>query len=57
VTLSTAKEEYISLSVIVCEAMWLHKLLSYLFGQVLDSIIIPRHGVEEGSTSATPSYR
>jgi hypothetical protein len=29
------------------EAMWLCKLLAYLFGHLLDSTVIPRHGAEE----------
>jgi hypothetical protein len=40
VALSTAEAEYIALSVAVHEAVWLHKLLAYLFGHVLDSTII-----------------
>jgi hypothetical protein len=38
--LSTAKTEYIALSVAVREAVWLHNLLAYLFGHMLDSIVI-----------------
>jgi hypothetical protein len=44
VALSTAEEKYIALSVVVCEAVWLRKLLAYLFGHLLDSTIILRHG-------------
>jgi hypothetical protein len=55
--LSIAEAEYIALSVAVCEAMWLRKLLADLFGHVLDSTVIPRHGAEEGSICAVPSYR
>jgi hypothetical protein len=40
VALSTTEAEYIALSVAVCEAVWLHKLLADLFGHVLDSTII-----------------
>jgi hypothetical protein len=40
VALSTTKAEYITLSMIVREAMWLHKLLADLFERVLDSTII-----------------
>jgi hypothetical protein len=40
VALSTAKSEYIALSVAVCEVVWLRKLLEYLFEHVLDSTII-----------------
>jgi hypothetical protein len=40
VVLSTAEVEYIALSVVVREAVWLRKLLAYLFGHVLDSIVI-----------------
>jgi hypothetical protein len=37
---SIAKEEYIALSMSVCEVVWLHKILAYLFEHVLDSTII-----------------
>jgi len=40
IVLSTAQAEYIVLSVVVCEAVWIHNLLAYLFGHVLDSIVI-----------------
>jgi len=40
VALSIAEAEYIALSMSVREAMWLHRLLSYLSEQVLDSTII-----------------
>jgi hypothetical protein len=40
VVLSTAEVEYIALSVVVREAVWLRKLLAYLFGHVFDSIVI-----------------
>jgi hypothetical protein len=40
VVLSTAEEEYISLSVVVHKAVWLRKILAYLFGHVMDSTII-----------------
>jgi hypothetical protein len=56
VALSTAKAKYTALSVAVHEAVWLCKLLADLFGHVLDSIVIPRHGAEEGSTGVVPSY-
>ena len=32
---------------VVREAVWICKILADLFGHVLDSIVIPRHGVEE----------
>jgi hypothetical protein len=57
VALSTAEAEYIALSVAVCKAMWLHKLLADLFGHVMDSTIILRHGEKEGSTGVVPSYK
>jgi hypothetical protein len=57
VALSIAKEEYIALSVVVHEAVWLCKLLVDLFGHVVDSTVIPRHGAKEGSTGAIPSYK
>jgi hypothetical protein len=38
--LSTVEEEYIALSVEIREAVWLRKLLAYLFGHVLDSTAI-----------------
>jgi hypothetical protein len=57
VALSTVEAEYIAMRVAVREAMWLCKLLADLFGHVLDSTIILRHGAEEGSTSKVPSYR
>jgi hypothetical protein len=38
--LSTSEVEYITLSVVVREAVWLRKLLAYLFGHVLDSAVI-----------------
>jgi hypothetical protein len=40
VALSTAETEYIALSVVVREAVWLHKLLKYLFDHEMDSTII-----------------
>jgi hypothetical protein len=40
VALSTAEVEYISLSVVVCEAVWLHKLLIDLFDNEMDPITI-----------------
>ena len=40
VAFSTAEVEYIALSVAVCDAVWLRKLLAYLFGHVLDSTVI-----------------
>jgi hypothetical protein len=87
VALSTTEAEYITLSMTVREAVWLHKLLADLFERVLDSTIIHygnqscvkisdnplfhdklnhieikyhyilRHGAEEGSIGAVPSYR
>jgi hypothetical protein len=47
VALRTVEEEYITLSVVVCKEVWFRKLLAYLFGHVLDSTVIPRHGAEE----------
>jgi hypothetical protein len=38
--LSTTEEEYIALSMLVREAVWLHKLLADLSKHVLDSTII-----------------
>ena len=38
--LSTVEAEYIALSVALCEAVWLRKLLADLFGHVLDSTVI-----------------
>ena len=40
VALSTAKAEYIALSVAVCEAVWLRKLLTNLFDHEMDPTII-----------------
>ena len=40
VVLSIVEAEYIALSVEVHEVVWLHKLLAYLFGHVLDSTVI-----------------
>jgi hypothetical protein len=40
VALSTAEAEYIALCVVVCEAMWLHKLLVDLFGHEMNSTVI-----------------
>jgi hypothetical protein len=40
VALSTAEAEYIALSVVVREAVWIHKLLTYLFDHEMDPIII-----------------
>jgi hypothetical protein len=57
VALSTEKVEYIVLSVVVHEEVWLRNIFAYLFGHVLDSIVIPRYGVEEGNTGVVPSYR
>jgi hypothetical protein len=38
--LTTTEEEYIALSVVVFRAVWLHKLLTYLFDHEMDPIII-----------------
>ena len=40
VALSTAEAEYIASSMECCEAVWLRKLFSELFGHVLDTTII-----------------
>ena len=40
VALSTVEAKHIALSVAVCEAVWLHKLLADLSEHVLDSTII-----------------
>eukprot|EP00253_Pinus_taeda_P010143 PITA_10143 len=40
VALSTAEAEYIVASMASCEVVWLRKLFSELFGQVLDTIVI-----------------
>ena len=40
VALSTAEAEYIAAIMASCEAFWLRKLFSELFGHVLDTIVI-----------------
>ena len=40
VALSTVEAEYIAVSTACCEAVWLRKLFSELFGHVLDTIVI-----------------
>jgi hypothetical protein len=40
VALSTTEAESIALSVAICEAVWLHKLLTDLFDHEMDPIII-----------------
>jgi hypothetical protein len=40
VVLSTTEAEYIALSVAIHEAVWIRKILSDLFGHVLDSTVI-----------------
>ena len=40
VALSTTETEYIGTSMTLCEAAWLRKLFSELFGHVLDTIMI-----------------
>ena len=40
VALSNAKAEYIAASMSCCEAVWLQKLFSELFGHVLDTTVI-----------------
>jgi hypothetical protein len=40
VALSTAEAKYIVLCVAIREAVWLRKLLAYLFGHEMDSIVI-----------------
>jgi hypothetical protein len=39
VALSTTEVEYIALSVAVCKAVWLRKLLTYLFDHDMDPIV------------------
>jgi hypothetical protein len=39
VALITTEEEYIALSMSICEEVWLHKILVDLFEHVLDSTI------------------
>jgi len=34
------EEEYIVASVVVCEAIWLRMLLTYLFGQILEPTLV-----------------
>ena len=38
--LSSTKTYYIALSVVVRKEVWIHKILEYLFGHVMDSTII-----------------
>ena len=40
VALSTAEAKYIAASMAYCEAIWLRKLFSELFGHVLDTTVI-----------------
>ena len=40
--MSTAEAEYIVASMTLCEAVWLRKLFSELFGFTLDTIVILR---------------
>ena len=40
VAVSTAEAEYIVVSMAYCEAVWLRKFFSELFGNVLDTTII-----------------
>ena len=40
VTLSNAESEYIAASMACCEAVWLQKLFSEMFGHVLDTTVI-----------------
>jgi hypothetical protein len=40
VALSTTEAEYIALSMLVCEVVWLRKLLADLFEHAMDSTII-----------------
>jgi len=40
VALSTAEAEYIAASMASCEAVWLRKLFSELFGHALDTTMI-----------------
>ena len=40
VNLITAEAEYIAANMACCEAVWLRKLFSELFGHVLDTIVI-----------------
>ena len=40
VALSTAEAEYIAASMACCDAVWLRKLFSELFGHVLDTTVI-----------------
>jgi hypothetical protein len=57
VALRTTEAEDIALNVSVHEVVWLCKLLANLFGHVMDSTVIPRHGAEEGSIGEVPSNR
>jgi hypothetical protein len=40
VALSTAEVEYIAVCMVVCEEVWLHKLLARLYDQILDPTVI-----------------
>jgi hypothetical protein len=54
--LSTAKAEYIASFVVVCEAVWLHKLLADLFGHEMDSTINHCDNQSCGKLSEKPVF-
>ena len=55
-TLSTAEEEYIALSVVVREAVWLHKILTDLFDHEMDPTTIHCDNQSCVKLSANPVF-
>jgi hypothetical protein len=54
VALSTAEAEYIALCVAIREAVWLRKLLAYLFGHEMDSTVI--HGDNQSCVKLSKNH-
>ena len=56
VALNTAEAEYIAASIACCEAVWLRKLFSELFGHVLDTTVILCHNQSGIRLSENPVF-
>jgi hypothetical protein len=56
VALITAEAEYIALSVVVCEAVWLHKIMNDLFNHEMDATTIHCDNQSRVNLSENPMF-